>query len=290
MAGHPSIRRLLAAAAAVAAAIALTSSATVSGRAAAGDQAAPAQGAAAQAPPQGRGAGRGATTPEEPPPTPRAASPVDLTGYWVSVVTEDWRWRMITPPKGDYISIPITAEAKKVADAWDPAKDQASDPCKAYGPPGLMRLPGRMNIAWQDDTTLKVDLDAGRQTRLFHFGDWKSPGGEPTRQGDTVATWETRPGRRGQPPPPPEQRFGNLKTVTTRMTPGYLRKNGIPYSDKTTLTEYWDLLRQRNGDRWLVITTVVEDPVYLSRTWITSLNFKKEPDGSKWDPSDCSVK
>jgi hypothetical protein len=272
---------------AVIAAVVSATSPTVADQGAAGGQA-PAQGAG-QTPAPGRGAGRGAAPAEEPPPPPRAAAPVDLTGYWVSVITEDWRWRMVTPPKGDYISIPINAEAKKVGDAWDPARDQASDPCKAYGPPGLMRLPGRLNISWQDDTTLKVETDAGRQTRLLHFGDWKSPGGEPTRQGETVATWETRPGRRGQPLPP-EQRFGNLKTVTTRMTPGYLRKNGIPYSDKTTLTEYWDLLRQRNGDRWLVITTVVEDPTYLSRTWITSLNFKKEPDGSKWDPSECSVR
>jgi hypothetical protein len=290
MGGTLRARNVAAAAMATAAAVALAISSTVVGQAAGGGQAAPAQGQGAQTPAPGRGAGPGAAAAQEPPPAPRAAAPIDLTGYWVSVITEDWRWRMITPPKGDYISIPITAEAKKVADAWDPAQDQASDPCKAYGPPGLMRLPGRLNLSWQDDTTLKVETDAGRQTRLFHFGDWKSPGGEPTRQGETVATWETRPGRRGQPLPPPDQRFGSLKTVTTRMTPGYLRKNGIPYSDKTTLTEYWDLLRQTNGDRWLVVTTVVEDPTYLSRTWITSLNFKKEPNGSKWDPSDCSVK
>ena len=57
---------------------------------------------------------------------------------------------------------------------------------------------------------------------------------------------------------------------------GYLRKNGVPYSEKTTLTEYWDLLRQPTGEQWIVVTTVVEDPTYLTRTWITSLNFKKE--------------
>jgi hypothetical protein len=195
---------------------------------------------------------------------------------------------MIAPPKGDYISIPMTAAAKKEADAWDAAKDAAGDQCKAYGAPGLMRLPGRLNISWQDDSTLKVETDTGRQTRLLHFGDWKAPAGEPTRQGDTVAQWETGGGRRGQPPPPPDRRFGSLKTVTTRLMPGYLRKNGVPYGDKATLTEYWDLLKEPNGDQWLVITTVVEDPTYLSRTWITSLNFKKEPNGSKWDPTPCS--
>ena len=148
-----------------------------------------------------------------------------------------------------------------------------------------MRIPGRLRISWQDDTTMKVEADAGTQTRLFHFGDWKSPGGEPTRQGDTVASWETPRAGRGQPPP----KAGNLKTVTTRLQPGYLRKNGIPYGDTATLTEYWDVLRQRNGDQWIVITTVVDDPTYLRQSWITTLNFKKEPDGSKWDPTPCSV-
>ena len=250
------------------------------------------QGGGGQAPAPAGGQGRGGRgqAATEPPPTPRASAPIDLTGYWVSVITEDWRWRMVTPPKGDYASIPINAEAKKVADAWDAARDAAGDQCKAYGAPGLMRLPTRLNISWQDDTTLKVETDTGRQTRLLHFGDWKPASADPSRQGNTTAEWEMRQGRRGQPLPPPEQRFGNLKSVTTGLTPGYLRKNGVPYSDKTTLTEYWDLLRQPNGDQWIVITTIVEDPAYLTRTWITSLNFKKEANGSKWDPSGCETK
>ena len=58
-----------------------------------------------------------------PPRAPRAAAPIDLTGNWVSIVTQDWRWRMVTPAKGDYQGVPITPEARKSADAWDPAKD-----------------------------------------------------------------------------------------------------------------------------------------------------------------------
>jgi hypothetical protein len=246
--------------------------------------------------------GAAAQTPAAPapPPTPRAAAPIDLTGYWVSIITEDWRWRMVTAPKGDYASIPLNAEAKKVADAWNPdADEKAGEQCKAYGAPGVMRIPGRLHVTWQDDTTLKVETDAGLQTRLLHFGDWKSPGGAPTSQGDTVASWETprpgagqripasNPGSATTPPPPTA---GNLKTVTTNLRPGYLRKNGVPYSDKTTVTEYWDLLKRATGEQWIVITTVVEDPTYITNRWITSLNFKKEPNGSKWDPSPCSVK
>src|SRR3974377_128651 len=104
------------------------------------------------------------------PPTPKAAAPVDFTGYWVSVVTEDWLYRMVTPKKGDYSSVPLNAEGRKIADAWDPTKDEAGgNQCKAYGAPSLMRIPGRIHISWQDDSTLKVETDAGTQTRLLHF-------------------------------------------------------------------------------------------------------------------------
>src|SRR5213593_487065 len=122
----------------------------------------------------------------------KAEAPVDLTGYWVSIITEDWRWRMVTPAKGDYASVPINLAAKNVADTWDPAKDEAAgEQCRSYGAPAIMRIPERVHITWQDDQTLKVETDAGQQTRLFHFGDWKpSTNVAATWQGDSVAVWE----------------------------------------------------------------------------------------------------
>src|SRR5262252_11171817 len=106
---------------------------------------------AASAYAQGRGG------PPQPPQSPRAGAPIDLTGYWVSLVTEDWRYRMMTPAKGDYTSVPLNAEGQKVADTWDPAKDKASgNQCRAYGAAGILRLPGRLHITWQDDNTLKL--------------------------------------------------------------------------------------------------------------------------------------
>lgn len=259
----------------VAAVVALGASERLGGQAQAEQTAAPVAGAQAETPAE-----------EEAPPTPRAEAPYDLTGYWVSIVTEDWRWRMVTPPKGDYASVPLSEAGLTMANTWDPARDEAEgQQCKAYGAPGLMRIPTRLHITWEDDTTLTVDTDAGTQTRTLHFGEWESPDGEPTRQGETKAEWEIQRGRRGQPNPA----GGSLKAVTTNVQPGYLRKNGVAYSEKTTLTEHWDRLERRNGDEWIVITTIVEDPEYLSRPWITTLNFKKEPDGSKWDPSPCSV-
>ena len=118
---------------------------------------------------QGRGG------PPGPPPTPKAAAKIDLTGYWVSLVTEDWRYRQFTPPKGDYESVPISAAGKKIADAWDPAKDEAAgEQCKAYGAVGLMRMPTRLHITWQDDNTLKVESDAGTRDKIVPL--WKSSG------------------------------------------------------------------------------------------------------------------
>ena len=218
--------------------------------------------------------------------SPKAAAPLDLTGYWVSVVTQDWRWRMVTPARGDYASIPITIEAKKAGDAWDPGKDEAAgEQCKAYGAPALMSVPTRLHITWQDENTLKVETDAGTQTRLFHFGNWKPQDGATTWQGDSIAEWQAARGARGAPP-----KSGSLKVAMTHLRPGYLRKNGVPYSANAMLTEYWDLTTERNGDRWITITSSVEDSQYLRQPWVTALHFKMEPDGAKWDPRPCSAR
>jgi hypothetical protein len=236
---------------------------------------------------QGRGG-----PPPGPPPVPKAAAPIDLTEYWVSLITEDWRFRMVTPPKGDYTSVPVNAEGRKVADAWDPAKDEASgEQCKAYGAAGIMRLPTRLHITWQDDNTLKLETDAGTQTRMFRFGAPQSQGGD--WQGVSTATWD-RPGSpfgfpfglgaRGGPV------GGSLKVVTTKMKPGYLRKNGVPYSANAVLTEYYDRFDVPGGDSLLVVITEVNDPMYLSAPFWTSTHFKKQSDASGWNPTPCSAR
>jgi len=247
-----------------------------------------------------RGAGPAATA--------RAAAPIDLTGYWVSIVTQDWRWRMVMPAKGDYLGVPITAEAKKVADAWDPARDEAAgEQCRSYGAPALMSVPGRLHIAWQDDSTLNVETDAGMQTRVLHFGPAGS--GQPNRppartkpswQGYSAALWQLSSGnvptqlrpapRSATDQPALVTTGGTLKVVTTNLRPGYLRKNGVPYSANAVLTEYWDLFTRANGEQWLTITTEVEDPLYLRQPRLIALPFKKEPSGAKWDPTPCSAR
>jgi hypothetical protein len=199
---------------------------------------------------------------------------------------------MITPAKGDYLAVPITAAAQKVADAWDPAKDEAEGlQCKSYGAPALMSTPTRLHITWQDDNTLKVETDYGMQTRLLHFGNWKPSAGPATWQGDSNATWEFggSPAPRGRPRTD-APKFGSLKITTTHVRPGYFRKNGVPYSANVRMTEYWDLFKDPAGIGRLMVTQEIDDPEYLFRTWITTLNFKQEPDNSKWDPTPCSAK
>ncbi len=240
----------------------------------------------------GGGRGRGGGPPAAPP-TPQAGAPIDLTGYWVSIVTEDWRFRMVTPAKGDYASVPLNPAGRAAADMWDPAKDEAAgEQCKSYGAAGLMRVPGRLHITWENENTLKIEADAGTQTRLLHFGPAAPSSGAPTWQGDSVASWEVagggRGGRGGAPAAPP--RGGSLKVVTTHLRPGYLRKNGVPYSANTVLSEYFDKTVEANGDTWLIVTTTVEDPMYLTGPFYTSTHFKKEADGAKWSPSACTSK
>jgi hypothetical protein len=238
---------------------------------------------------QAQGGGRGG-----PPATAKAAAPIDLTGYWVSIVNEDWRFRMVTPSPGDYQGVPMTAEARKVADVWDPAKDEAAgEQCKSYGAPALLRAPEHLHITWQDDRTLRLDTDAGTQTRLFHFGDWKAPAGPPTLQGDSLASWETRGAGRGGPPPDPNappQGKGSLKVATTHLKAGYLRKNGVPYSENAVLTEYWDMIKERNNDLMLVVTIVTTDPQFLREPFIITSHFKKQAGDDGWKPTPCSAK
>jgi hypothetical protein len=226
--------------------------------------------------------------PPQPPLSPQASAPLDLTGYWVSVVTEDWRWRMVTPPKGDFASVPLNPEGQKVGNAWDPSSDGS---CLAYGAAGLMRIPTRVHITWENERTLKVETDAGVQTRRFLFGESQKPA-ERSLQGYSVAEWEIagaggRGGRGGRGGPPPGPRRGSLKVTTTMLRAAWLRKNGAPYSEDASLTEYYDRFAAPNGEEWFAVTTIVSDPKYLNTDFVTSTHFKKEADGSKWSPKPC---
>jgi hypothetical protein len=232
--------------------------------------------------------GQGAAAP---PATAREAAPVDLTGTWVSVVTEDWLWRMVTPKKGDYESVPLNDQGRQAADAWDQSQDGR---CEAYGVGGIMRMPGRLRISWQDDHTLKIETDAGQQTRLLHFGAAPAPGGR-TLQGHSVAEWVG--GGAGMLDPftgrddgPGRQRWGSLRVRTTNVRAGWLRRNGVPYSQNAVVTEHVTRFTHPQAGDWFVVTTTVDDPAYLAQPFTTSSNFKREPDDSKWSPVPCRTR
>jgi hypothetical protein len=246
--------------------------------------------------------------------SPRSAAPVDLTGYWVAVVTEDWRHRMATSRKGDFESLPLNAEGRRVANEWNLEADNAAGmQCKAFGVGGLMRQPGRLHVTWADDDSLKVEFDAGTQTRLLEFGAASAPSGDPTWQGFSRAEWQRPPGgnqnpvraqignstgpiapggggrgQRGGPAPSAALTEGGaLKVSTTAFRAGYLRKNGVPYSENARITEYFHRLPDTGAGDWLHVLTIVEDPRYLNDAFLTSTHFKREPNGSKWNPTEC---
>ena len=229
-----------------------------------------------------------------PPPTPKAAAPIDLTGYWVSVVTEDWRYRMVTPAKGDYQGVPMTPDAVKVADAWDPAADEAAGKqCKSYGAAAIMRVPGRAahHLAGRQDAAprdRRRHADAASSASDRAAGEVRaSRPGRATRsrsgkcrarRGAAAAVRRCR--RKG----------GSLKVVTTNL------RAGIPAEERRALQ------RERGGDRvlrssrrsataieLLVVTTVVDDPKYLTQPFIVSSQFKKQADAHGWDPTPCSA-
>jgi hypothetical protein len=211
--------------------------------------------------------------------------------------------------------LPLNAEGRRVADSWDFARDAAEGlECRAFGVGSIMRQPGRLHITWADEETLKIDFDAGTQTRSLHFDAAAQATAQQTWQGHSVAEWERPPGARGGPVraqignsagpvapggggrgqrggPPPSASLnegGALRVTTTNFLSGYLRKNGVPYSENASITEYFHRLPQHpNGDTWLHVVTIVEDPQYLNEPLYTSTHFKLERNGNQWNPTPC---
>jgi hypothetical protein len=215
--------------------------------------------------------------------TPKESAPVDLTGYWVSIVSEDWRFRMLTPPKGDHPDFLLTPAGTKLADSWDPAKDEAEkDHCKAYGAPNIMRVPGRFHITWADDRTLKIETDAGMQTRLVRFVPAIAtavamspvPAGPPSRQGTSTAQWERKA----------------LRVQTSNLLPGYLQYNGVPFSANAAMVEYFDVINEPGGEVWLIDDAIITDPANLVRSVKRSTHLRKQADDKGWDPQPCIVR
>jgi hypothetical protein len=255
------------------------------------------QGQAPAAPPAAPA--RGAGPAPAPVLTAKDVAPLDLTGYWVSVVTEDWRYRMVMPRKGDFDSVPLNREGRRVAGLWEPAQ---AGRCEAFGAGAGMRAPGRLHVTWENDDTLRVETDAGQQVRRLIFGGAPATGRRigPTWQGTSVATWDPpadvidvlRTGgfdnlSRGMGAAARRAVWTPLKVVTTNLRAGWLRANGVPYSANAVVTEHFMRFTTPDGAEWLTVRTIVDDPTYLVQPFMVSTNFKREADGSKWNPRPC---
>lgn len=191
--------------------------------------------------------------------------------------------------------MPLNQAARRIADAWDPAKDAAAgEACKAFAAPSVMRIPGRLHISWQDDQTLKIETDAGKQTRLYYFANPPEKTAEDY-QGNSKAEWDLGNagagglffGGGGGAASAPS---GSLKVVTTKMKAGYVARNGIPFSNTATLTEYYDLVKEKSGVEYLILTSTLDDPTYMSQPMWTATHFKKQGDATGFTPVSCEGK
>jgi hypothetical protein len=225
--------------------------------------------------------------------TARASAPVDLTGQWVSVIADDWRWRVVVPPKGDTLYLPVNDAGKKMAGEWDAARDAAAgEACRAYGAGGLMHLPGRLRVSWDGDDTLKLETDTGQQTRLFRFDPSAAPAGEATWQGVSRAVWEVPGaggrGRGGRGAAAGGARPGSsMRVTTTNMRLGYYRRNGVPYGPGATMTEWFTTITEPDGNAYLLVTKILEDSQYMSGPYVRTVQFKKENGTAGWNPVPC---
>jgi hypothetical protein len=213
----------------------------------------------------------------------------DMTGQWVAIVTEDWRWRMVTPPVGDTASLPLNERGRAATAQWSLERDRAEgDLCKAFGLPGLMRQPTRMRVRWEDDDTLELEFDAGRQVRKLEFAEGVAS--EPSLQGHSAARWFRQVQSRGVfgARTPPEG--GSLVVRTTALSDGYLRANGVPYSERATVKEFFNTFTlSGDGGTWLVVTMAIDDPEYLTTELLLSSQFKKETSRAGWNPRACDI-
>jgi hypothetical protein len=199
---------------------------------------------------------------------------MDLSGAWGQRFHEDLPERGAGPEIGDYLGLPITDAARLRADSWDAGKwtmpERQCEPHPAdYGPrgPASMRISSTLDPVSQDvvswHTTLMWMLP--RRTIYMDGRPRPSPNAQHSWQGFSTGQWEG----------------DMLKVTTTHLKEGWIRRNGVPRSDRATLVEYFI----RHGD-YLTLVTVVKDPVYLTEPFVRTSNWVLDP-GFQLSPFSC---
>ena len=197
-----------------------------------------------------------------------------MTGQWVAVVNEDWRWRMVTPPVGDTASLPLNERGRAAAAAWDLERDKAEgNLCKAFAGPGLSGNPRASGSTGRMADSLRLEFDAGRQVRLFEF----APGPSAER---SLRDTPKRSGFVGRSRAACSASAHRQRRIARRAHDaargGYLRPNGVPFSERATVKEFFSTFTlPGDAGAWLIVTTVVTDPEYLTTELVISRSSRR---------------
>ena len=190
-----------------------------------------------------------------------ASAQVDFSGEWAPRLWEDQPERVPGPELGDYLGIPINEAARLRAESWDASIQTLPEwQCRPHSADYIWRGPSNLRISKEVDPI-------SRETTAFH-AEWLRSvdraiylDGRPHPPADALHTWAGFSTAKWN---------GDVLTVTvTHLKEGYLRRNGLPRSDKATLTEHWI----RNGDL-LTVMTIINDPVYLTEPFVRTTDYE----------------
>ena len=207
-------------------------------------------------------------------PASALAQEIDFSGQWAPIYHEDGPERLPGPELGDYLGLPINDAARLRADSYDADRISAVSEyqCRQHAADYGMRGLANMRVT--------ADIDPLKQRLLaFH-----------TRIGFHDAERTIYLDGRAHPPDTAPHTWsgfstgvyeGNMLTIkTTHLKAYYIRRNGVPASDRRTMTEHW----VRHGE-FLTVVTVIDDPVFLTERLVRSQSWALDPGqtmGSNW--------
>lgn len=194
-----------------------------------------------------------------------AYAQVDITGSFNGVFHEDQPERVPGPAIGDYSGLPVNDAARAFADAWDSSRLTVPEhQCRAHSSPYIMRGPLNLRI-WEERhpqtqqvVAIHLDVSNFQQRRVVWMDGRPHPSrnAEHTWMGFSTGRWQN----------------DTLVVTTTHIKQMWHRRNGVPQSDQTRLTEFYTL----HGD---VLTqfSYTDDPVYLTEPLVKTTNMLRNP-------------